>query len=354
MNRTATLLTDLLLLPLCALAQDFGEVEGYVTGPDGKGIEKAVVGFDRLDYKLHAEIKTDKKGYFFTTVRSGDYKVTCTVNGNLTETRSIHIFPGRQADQAGAVQQGRILFKLDASTNSAATPAAAGGSDAAAAAAQRRAEQISKQNNLNGAFTAGVAALEAKQYNQAVDSLNKAAELDPKQLPVWQALADAYMGLSRSNPADSAANRQKAYDAFAKAIEVAPTNAGTYNNYALALAEGGKLDEAKQFLGKAIEIDPAGAGKYHFNLATILTESGQAGAGRDEFKKATDADPNNADAWFQYGVALASAATVDAAGKMVAPPGSLEALRKYLALKPDGANAQQAREMITALGGSAK
>jgi hypothetical protein len=33
-------------------------------------------------------------------------------------------------------------------------------------------------------------------------------------------------------------------------------------------------------------------------------------------------------------------------------PGTIEELQKYLELKPDGANAQQAKEMIAALGGS--
>src|SRR5580700_8210039 len=43
---------------------NFGEVDGYVEGSDGKGIQGAVVSFDRLDYKSHTETKTDKKGAF--------------------------------------------------------------------------------------------------------------------------------------------------------------------------------------------------------------------------------------------------------------------------------------------------
>jgi hypothetical protein len=39
-------------------------------------------------------------------------------------------------------------------------------------------------------------------------------------------------------------------------------------------------------------------------------------------------------------------------GKMLAPPGTIEALQKYLTLKPDGPNAQSAKDLIAALGSS--
>ena len=80
--------------------------------------------------------------------------------------------------------------------------------------------------------------------------------------------------------------------------------------------------------------------------------SGQNTAATDTFKKAIDLDPTYADAQYQYGVALAGLATTDAAGKVIAPPGCVEALQKYLELKPDGVNAPAAKDMIAALGGS--
>jgi tetratricopeptide (TPR) repeat protein len=300
-------------------------------------------------------VKTDKTGHFFANDRRGDHKVTLKINGNLIETRNVHVFPGRQSDQAGALNQGKITFRLEASGTSPSTSSggqagpAAGQTPDQAAAAQRRQEQIAKRDDLNKAVAAGQAALQAKQYDQAIQSLVKASEIDAKQIAIWQALAEAYMGASRKKSPESAANQEKAADAFRKAIELEPTLAGTYNNFALALAETGKLDEAKQNLAKAIELDPPGAGKYYFNLGTLLVESGQAG-GDEQFRKATQADPNYAEAWYQYGVALAGKATVDGSGKMIAPAGAVEALQKYLALKPNGPNAQSAKEMIAAFG----
>jgi hypothetical protein len=80
--------------------------------------------------------------------------------------------------------------------------------------------------------------------------------------------------------------------------------------------------------------------------------SGQNDAATDTFKKAIELDPTYADAQYQYGVALAGKASTDASGKVIPPPGTVEALQKYLELKPDGANAPAAKEMIAALGGS--
>ena len=42
--------------------------------------------------------------------------------------------------------------------------------------------------------------------------------------------------------------------------------------------------------------------------------------------------------------------TLDKDGKMQAPPGTVEALQKYLSLKPDGADAEGAKAILEQLG----
>ena len=44
-----------------------------------------------------------------------------------------------------------------------------------------RAEKMKKNSALNDAFNAGMTAMQAKQYDQAVAAFTKAAELDPAQ-----------------------------------------------------------------------------------------------------------------------------------------------------------------------------
>jgi hypothetical protein len=52
-------------------------------------------------------------------------------------------------------------------------------------------------------------------------------------------------------------------------------------------------------------------------------------------------------------MSLAAKAGADPKTGAVQPvPGTIEELQKYLELKPDGVNAQSAKEMIAALGGS--
>jgi hypothetical protein len=71
----------------------------------------------------------------------------------------------------------------------------------------------------------------------------------------------------------------------------------------------------------------------------------------DAFKKATEADPNFAEAFYQLGVTLIGMAIVDAkTGAMVPPPGTKEALEQYMKLAPTGPNAEAAKSLIDTLG----
>ena len=345
-----------LLFSLPAFAQ-FGQVDGYIMGPDKKPVQGAVVQFDRLDIKSHTEAKTDKKGYYqIATLPVGDYAITVTVDGQFRDRRDyFHVSPGRQDATAGnnALGLSFTLKPLEVvqaqQQKEAAKEQASGGGDDSKAKAKQAQEEARKA--LMDAYGQGKAALDDKKYGDAIASLTKASELDPKQTAVWSSLAEAYVGLAKSQKSDEAqATLAKADEAFNKAIELAPTNAGNYNNYALALAASGKMDQAKEKLAKAIEIDPAGAGKYHYNLGAFLMNAGKSDDATDEFRKGIEADPNYAESYFYLGSMLAGKSTTDPSGKMVPPAGTIDALQKYLQLKPDGPNAQAAKDLIGALG----
>ncbi|MGA2716922.1 MAG: hypothetical protein ABSG41_27865, partial [Bryobacteraceae bacterium] len=219
-------------------------------------------------------------------------------------------------------------------------------------ASKVREAQIAKNKELNDSFQAGRQALEAKMYDQAIENFLKASTVDDKQVAVWSNLADAYVGAAGQKPAEAAALYDKAFDAFRKAIELQPADAAYYNNFALALAKDKKFDDAKANLDKAVQLDPPGAGKYYYNMGALLVNSSQNDAACDAFKKATEGDPKYADAQYQYGVCLAAKATADSSGKIVAAPGTIEALQNYLNLSPDGSFAGAAKELISQLGGT--
>ncbi len=342
----------LLLLSLPAFSQTT-QVEGIVKGSDGKPVPNAVIQFDRKDIKGSYSVKTDKKGHYgHYGLPMGIFDVSVVVDGQVRDV--MHGVRPKLGDPT------EVNFDLKPADQTAAQAAAADAErgmtkeqkEAFEKQAKGREAQIAKNKELNDAYTAGKNALDAKQYDQAIESLLKASTIDDKQVAIWAALADAYIGSAGQKPADAEAIYQKGFDAFKKAIELKPEDPAYYNNYALALAKDKKIDEAKVNLDKAAQLDPPGAGKYFYNMGALLVNSNQNAAAGDEFKKAIDADPTYADAQFQYGLFLAGKAVPDPSGKIIVPPGTIEALQKYVELKPDGPNAQVAKDMIAQLGGT--
>ena len=175
----------------------------------------------------------------------------------------------------------------------------------------------------------------------------------PDQSVIWANLGDAEVNLSKTKTGaehDDALN--KAMDAYKKTLELKPDDAGVHNNYALALAQSKKFDEAQAELAKAAQLDPPSAGKYYYNLGALLVNNNQSEPAGAAFKKAIDADPNYADAQYQYGIYLIGKAKLGADGKYDPVPGTREAFQKYLELKPDGPFADSAKGMLASLSGA--
>jgi len=347
----------LLFLSLPAFAQT-STIEGIVKDPDGKPLVGAVVTIHRTDIKGDYTLKTDKKGHYghYGLPYGGTYDVTVTVDGTVRDfikgvrTKGDPTIEDFNLKSAQAMAAGAPTAEVERSM----TPA-----QKAEFEKQNKAReaQLAQRKELNDAYQAARAALDAKMYDEAIDNFNKAAALDDKQVAIWSGMADAYVGAAGAKPAEAAALYEKCFDAFKKAIELSTTmepkdQASYYNNYALALAKDKKIDEAKTNLDKAAALDPMGAGKYFYNMGALLVNGSQSEAAGDEFKKAIAADPTYAEAHYQYGLYLTSKATTDAAGKIIPAPGTIEALQKYLELKPDGQFAPSAKELIAGLGGS--
>ncbi len=349
-------LAPALLLTVPAFSQVTG-VEGVVKGPDGQPVKGALIEFQRTDIKGDYKVKTDKKGHYgHYGLPLGTYDVVVQVDGKTVDgikgLRTKLGDPMTQNFDLKAQQQQQAANNSGELTQEQARSMTKEQKEQFEKASKSREAQLAKNKALNEAYTTGKNALDAKQYDQAIDSLTKAAEMDANQVAVWSALADAYAGAAQAKPSDAATLWPKCFDAYQKSIALKPDDASYYNNYALALAKDGKMDDAKTNLEKAAQLDPAGAGKYYYNMGALLVNHAQNDAAVEEFKKAIAADPNYADAQYQYGVALAGKATTDPSGKIIAPPGTIEALQKYLELKPDGSYAQSAKELIAQLGSS--
>ncbi|HTT63527.1 MAG TPA: tetratricopeptide repeat protein [Bryobacteraceae bacterium] len=344
----------------CALSgfAQTSSLEGDVKGADGSPLKGALVKIDREDIKGHYQVKTDKRGhYFYGGLPLGQYKITLEVDGKEVDfVDKVHTHLGEPVetnfDMKALAQKQKAL---NSGTISKDQERSMSPEEKAAfeKANKERAELKAKNKALNDAFNAGKEAMTAKQFDVAVAQFTKAGEMAPDQSVIWANLADAEVNLSRTKTgAEHDAALEKGMEAYKKTLELKPDDAGVHNNYALALAQAKKFDEAQAELAKAAQLDPPSAGKYYYNLGALLVNNGQSDQAGEAFKKAIDADPNYADAQYQYGIFLIGKAKLGADGKYDPVPGTREAFEKYLQLKPDGPFAESAKGMLSSLTGA--
>ncbi|HEY9140572.1 MAG TPA: tetratricopeptide repeat protein [Bryobacteraceae bacterium] len=357
----AVALAGLILAALPSLAQ-MTVMEGIVKGTDGSPIKGAVIQIERLDIKTKHPytVKTDKNGhYIYTGLPMGRFDVSVEVDGKemdkvnnvqttVSANKIVNFDLKAAAAQQAALTQAGQTGSLSKDQERSMTPEQ---KKQLEEYISKQKESIKKNAELNQAYTAGKTAMENKQYEAAIESFNKAGEIDPRQGAVWASLAQAYEQFAKTKTGpDSDANMQKSADAWTKAIALNPNDPGLHNNYALTLAAAKKFPEAQAELEKAATINPAGAGQYYYNLGALEVNAGQNDAASEAFKKAITITPPYAEAFYQYGLTLVAKASYDQAGKIVPVPGTAEAFQKYLELTPNGPHAEEAKAMLETLG----
>lgn len=336
-----------------ALAQ-FGSVKGVCKNKDGKPMAGAVVEYHQLGSARVYKLKTDNSGtYSSLGVMLGRYNVIL-------------------------MQDGQEVFHLDGVTVSSEEKTLdldlqheeelAAKQNTANPEQQKEAQKISvAMKALNDALLAANQALQAGDFDSAIKGLTAANEVDPTHDLIWAKLGGVNLASAPKQPDSD--ERQKRYieaaNDYQKAIELLekkpkdpkapPPNqdlAGYYNNLAHAQSKSGKLDDAINSYNRALELDPGGAAQYDYNLGAILMNAGRTDEAITAFDKAIAADPTKPDAYFQKGSSLVAKAKADGKGKITAPPGTTEALNKYLELAPTGQFAEPAKSMILMIGGT--
>jgi tetratricopeptide (TPR) repeat protein len=346
------------LLALTSFAQ-ISAIEGDVKGEDGNPAANAAIKIVRTDIKGNYPCKTNKKGHFFYNgLPLGTYNVSVEMDG-----KEMDIVRGVRTKLGDPTPVNFDLQKIAQQRKAQVSVAGAGGltkeqergmskedKEKFDKVAKEREAQMKKNKELNDAYTTGTAAMESKDYDAAVASLLKASELDPKQLAVWQHLAEAYIsGAAKKSGPDFDAGMAKGIEAYGKALELSPSDAGTHSNLAIALGKLKKFPEATAETEKAAQLDPTKAGQFYYNLGASLVNAGQSEQASTAFKKAIEIDPKHADSYYQYGVYLISKASFAADGKVTPVPGTVEAFQKYLELAPTGQFADPAKAMLESL-----
>jgi tetratricopeptide (TPR) repeat protein len=371
-----------LLTALTAWAQTT-TLEGNVKDAGGQPLKGAVIKLDRTDIKGHYQVKSDKKGHWlYTGLPFGTYDISCEVEGKVAD--KVSGVKSKYGDSTvvdfdlAKSQQQQAAAAAAAGGAAAGAPGAAGSGEVTQEQARgmskeqkaqyeaqlkQRSEAMKKNKALNDAFNLGQDSIKQAQaepdkakkatlYQAAVDNFNKAGELDANQVAVWDSLGEAYAGLANTQTGDE---RTKSYDqaidAYKKGLALKPDDAAVYNQMGNIYGAEKKIPEATEALTKAAQLNPQMASKAYFNMGANLVNTGSADKASEFFKKATDADPSYAEAWYQLGSTSMMKGAVDAkSGKQTYPPETGPALQKYLELQPSGTHAQEATAMLQAMG----
>lgn len=360
-----------LLVAGSALAQTT-MLQGDVKDQNGQPLKGAVIVLDRTDIKGHYQVKSDKKGHWlYMGLPAGTYDISCQVNGKVMDKvngvkSGYGDNPPVNFDLRKVAAQQAATAKANASGE--LTPEQERGMskdqrEKYEAALKKNADAIKHNKALDDANNAGQDALKTAQadtdkakkatdYQAAVDAFTKGTQLDANQVVFWAGLGDAYYGLGNTQTGDDRTKSlDAAADAYKKAIALKPDEAGLYNQLGNVYGAERKIPEATEALNKAAQLDPTMAAKAYYNMGANLVNSGHSDEAADFFKKAIDADPNYAEANYQYGICLLGKATTDPkTGKVSPPPGTVEAFQKYLELQPNGPYADSAKQMLAQLG----
>ena len=228
---------------------------------------------------------------------------------------------------------------------------------------KKNSEAIKKNKALNDTFNQAQDALKMAaadtdptkkkaDYQSAIDKLNQGSQMDANQPAIWNSLGQAYEGLGKAQTGDERTKSlDSAIDAYKKGLALKPDDPAVYNQIGNIYGIEKKMPEATEALNKAAQLDPQMAPKAYFNMGANLVNGGQPDKAAEFFKKATDADPNYAEAWYQYGSLQMMQGKVDPkTGKQTYPPETATALQKYMQLQPTGPHAQEATAMLQAMG----
>jgi tetratricopeptide (TPR) repeat protein len=301
-----------------------GSIHGRVIDRDGKPIQGAQIRVDNQTTREADTAKTNKNGdYSIVGLLAGTYKAYLFVDGKPLMVK------GEGAGNEiliNDVTDTRLNFDLkDAPTTTVVVPGVPSGNAKEKAAADKKTIE-----EVKNAYSAGVAAMKANNFEEAVKQFQLAAEKDPGQSAVFGNMGVSLAALKKYD---------EAVEAYRKSLAI-KDDAATRALLSLSLANAGKIDEATQAVQDVAKLDPTMAGQSYYNLGAILTNRGKSKEAVEIFKKAIDIDPKNAPSYFQLGIAYFSSPDTI--------PQAMAAFEKYLQLMPTGPDAETAKQFIAA------
>jgi|SRR5947209_6716510 len=351
-----------MLLALCSLPSQAqtGQVKGKVVGQDGQPVAGAQVVYADTQTGRTYKYKTDKKGEYSAIglQYSNTYEVT------ITSPSGEQLFHRKNIVVGGNPEEN--VISIDLQKNPPPTP----GQDSPPSGDNGKGDQpkltkeqlahneaVRQQNaksmNQNNIISQVNAAIQARNWEEASTGLKQLIQAEPNHYEYYSGLGNAQLNLGQY---------EDAIQTLEKGIQLAqnpdpkddPAKAkGTMGqmltNEGNAYLKLKKNTEAVAAYEKAASLDP-NPGTAYFNICATMYNTGNMEGATVACDKAIAADPTKADAYFIKGSSLYGLGKLDKEGKYTPPPGTAEALNKYLELEPNGAHAADIKAMLEAIG----
>jgi tetratricopeptide (TPR) repeat protein len=310
-------LAVVLAIASSALAQSV--VRGKVVDGQGKPVPDATILFEAEGVNRRTELKTDRNGDFLQVgLQSGNYKVTASKEGVGSATQQARVSQG---------QNQPLSFTISPQNAAAAAAAALSPEEREAAA------------KLQAAAGAAIAALNAKQYDEAINQFNQVVALSPTCLECFVSLGSAHTAKQQYAEAEAA---------YMKAIELKPDSGEAYTGLTNIYNAQKKFDLAADASAKAAQYSGGVGGasaEATYNQGVILFNAGKFAEAKTQFEAAAKTDPTMAMAHYQLGMTALNLGEI---------PLAVTALEAYLKLDPDGPRAAEVKASLPALQGMLK
>lgn len=183
-------------------------------------------------------------------------------------------------------------------------------------------------------YNAGLALIERKQFDEALDALNRAARLAPTEPSVFDAMGRTY---------DLTGDSERATVSFKRAIDLDPTMFESINNLGTIHFKKREYDAAARCFSTALGLKPQ-ALAARFNLGLSYARMGRYSESAAEFEQVLERAPDDAETFYQLGEAYKNAGRV---------ADSLEAFKHGLAVAKSEAVAEKISERLASLGAEA-
>jgi tetratricopeptide (TPR) repeat protein len=320
-----------LLLAMYVPASAQTIVTGRVLDEKNQPVDGAVIVFEAASGTTKREVKSDRRGEFlFQGLASGDYTVTAS-KGELSDTHKTSVSQSAKA---------RIEFILrpKTGTTTAKVPVGPPVLEGLSAGMVPGAKDEKEIQAVQALAASALEAVKTSNHEQAVARLNEIVARVPACGNCFTHLGVSLSELKKTDEAEAA---------LKKGVEITPSVEGytaltrfynTQKKFDLAAEASQKASEAGGGGGAAGSTSASSETLY--NQGVVLWNAQKYAEAKEQFEAAVKANPGNAAAQYQLGMANLNLGQI---------PAARTAFEAYLKAEPDGSRSAEVKGYLSQL-----